>query len=252
MFCEQCGKQIIDGSQFCELCGAKQSEVKSTPSFPSVASAKDANQKIKQWLTQKNLLGLAALLIAISLFYYFLIRPIQEKQAYEDCFKALNETGLINSITSTSEKNFRIDSCVKSRGAEAIRERYEAEKNEREAEVKRKEDQEIVEREAKKLSYDQYKKLSMSRVNVESRDDTWSKTMILRGTITNSNSFDIQHIRLRTRVSSDSDGKNKIDEQDCEINNFIIYANSSKKFEAYCVFQSGYSRTALLSAEKAL
>lgn len=256
MFCENCGKQIVEDSQFCEFCGTKQLITKIASPSSVIAPVAGKTQIMEKWLTQKNIFGLAATLIAVSLFYYFLIRPIQEKRAYEDCFGALNEAGLINSITQTSEKNFRIDSCVKSRNADEIRKNSErenaakeAEQAARVAEEQRKASQEAAEKEAKKLSYDQFSKISRGKISVERRDD-WSGTMILRGTITNSNLFDIQNIRLRTSVTSDKAGKNKIDEQDCEIRNFIVYANTTKEFEAYCKFQSGYSWSKIISAEK--
>lgn len=268
MFCENCGKQIVEDSQFCEFCGAKQGAMKNVSLSSVSASASGKAQGIEKWLTQKNLFGLAAILIAVSLFYYFLIRPIQEKRAYEDCFKALNESGQIPVGMQTSEKNFRIDTCVKSRNADEIKMNYErenatkeAERVAKSAEEKRKAEQEMARREAVKLTPHEYANVKILNVNLIT-DYYWrignQEKIDITGNIKNENYFNIKNLVFHFDVTTDKQGKNKVGETDCSFNDssrdFVVFANTTKKFSISCYFEKGgvwYYHT-LKSVEKSL
>ena len=254
MFCEECGKQIENDSQFCEFCGTRQGAIKSISSSAINTYVKIKTPGIGKWLSQKNLFGVAAILIAISLFYYFLIRPIQEKRAYEDCFAALNETNQLFVGIQTSEKNFRIDTCVKSRNADEIRSNFEIEKATRQAEqtakdneVKRKEEQERAFKTAKTIpSYDWYS------IKIQNIDFFYNGRVT--GSIKNDQSYDIENLVIHLDLFTDKTVKNKVGETDCLLRNFIVYANSTKKFDVYCNIDDKqyWINYKLISGEKVL
>lgn len=90
----------------------------------------------QQWMSPRNLLALAAILIAITIFYYFLVRPMQEKRAYAECSATLND--VMYSSLPASQKEFLMESCVKSGGADKVpktmtRAEFEAKKAKAEA-----------------------------------------------------------------------------------------------------------------------
>lgn len=69
------------------------------------------------------------LIIAVSLFYFFLLRPRQEQKAYSDCLSALRDSDKLNDYNiQTPHGKTILDVCVKSRGAEGIRREGEKEK----------------------------------------------------------------------------------------------------------------------------
>ncbi len=254
MFCENCGKQIAEGSQFCELCGTKQGVAQSISSSTVAAPARGGVQGMRIWLTQKNLLVAAVLLVAISLFYYFLIRPVQERKAYEDCFGALNEADQLPVGIQTSEKNFRIDSCVKSRGASEIRANYSREQERkveeqvaRDATEKRKAEEELAKQRARKISNYDFQSIELPIVNsyVGNR---------ISGSIKNGLSYSIQNIVIHVDAYTDRSEKNKVGEANCGLRDFVIYANSTKKYSVYCNLEesANWFIYRIISAEKIL
>lgn len=76
------------------------------------------------------------ILVAIALFYYFLIKPQQEQKAYVDCLSALKESGKFNDITINSPYGkSSLDVCTKSKGADKIR--AEKAEKDKQAELKK-------------------------------------------------------------------------------------------------------------------
>jgi hypothetical protein len=65
MFCEKCGKQLPEGSAFCDGCGApvNAAQVKTTPTTVPVEAA--ASTKVKKSLGSKALIGIVAVVIIL-------------------------------------------------------------------------------------------------------------------------------------------------------------------------------------------
>ncbi len=265
MFCEHCGKKISQGNQFCEFCGKEQG-VNNKTTTSSAASSVGFGSMAK-WLSYRNLLGFAAVLIAISLFYYFLIRPIQEKRTYEDCFGALTETEQLPYGLQTSEKNFRLDTCVKSRGASEIRmnfklenERKAAEQAVKDTEEKRKVEEENAKKQARVMSPYELSNLELTISSIDFlRDNRLSgkEVFTVSGNIKNGNWFNVENVVLHFDVTTDKLGKNKIGETDCSLSTlakFVVFADTTKKFNQECYFEKGgnWYFHFIKSAEKAL
>ncbi|HKL73016.1 MAG TPA: zinc-ribbon domain-containing protein [Candidatus Onthovivens sp.] len=66
MYCQKCGKQIADGSKFCEICGAVQFEGGAQSSGVKMNLDSDAGQK-------KLLFGLLGIFLGSLGIHYFII-----------------------------------------------------------------------------------------------------------------------------------------------------------------------------------
>ena len=77
MFCPKCGKQIQEGSQFCEYCGTRVSPIE---------ELKPSRRKRRKWLSSLLILIIAVVLASSALAYlYFFPRVNPEKsKEYEN------------------------------------------------------------------------------------------------------------------------------------------------------------------------
>jgi hypothetical protein len=204
----------------------------------------------------KYFIPIGVAIIAFSVLYYLVIRPIQEKKAYEECFSALHDANLIDSPLSTSEKNFRMESCMKSGSAEAIRENttlleVQAAEDQmaKEAEEQRRKDENIAAAKARMLSNQEFNGVQLVKLAPFYKEYEWADE-IVKGTIKNTNSFKINNIVLRLTFFSND--KNIIGESKCDIPDFIVFPNTTKDFEIQCHFEKGTKKYSgnIFTAEK--
>ncbi|MDY0015965.1 MAG: zinc ribbon domain-containing protein [Bacteroidales bacterium] len=80
MHCEKCGKQIKDGSKFCQFCGEKIPNI----SFHKPSSSVKNDGKFNMDKIIKGSLAISFMIIALSVAYYFVIFiPHKENQIIE-------------------------------------------------------------------------------------------------------------------------------------------------------------------------
>ena len=98
MFCPNCGKQLADGSAFCDQCGAAQAPVAQpivTPTPQSAVAPASAVAKLKQKFPLPAMIALvAALLILISVFLPYM-------SANKETAKLLDEYGSMVALPGT-------------------------------------------------------------------------------------------------------------------------------------------------------
>lgn len=214
MTCGKCGKQVSDGNSYCGSCGAKTE----TADSPSIRVALEESDK--KLLTSKNALAFAAVLIAVALFYYFFMRPRQEQQAYADCVDALKEEGYTNLILGSAAGKSTLDLCVKSRGAEKIKEEAAIKKS---SEVAKK-----FQEEQKRLAEQvDLSKVKLTKPKVSTYDLSFgNQEVYFGGIVKNDNNYDIQNLGYKIEFFNKN---NKIDEYSGVIPK-VFYANSVNTF----------------------
>lgn len=164
------------------------------------------------------------ILVAVALFYYFLIRPKQEERAYTDCLSVLKDSEEFDINTSYGKSS--LDVCTKSRGAENIR--IEREFNIKQEEVK-KQAEEAMQKE-KELMFNELIKLSI--INIKSEWNNLGNGIYFKGKIKNDNNFDVRNIKVKIEIFSDKNSKNKIDDKEF-IASDVFYAKSTKDFSFF-------------------
>ena len=107
MFCENCGKKLAEESVFCEYCGTRQ-KMGNTSKALHIQRAEDVGESKKVLIfSYKGLLASAALLIAVSIAYYFVYRPMQRERDLNSC---LTNAEKISYYTTRKEAK---DFCIR-------------------------------------------------------------------------------------------------------------------------------------------
>ncbi len=165
------------------------------------------------------------ILVTVTIFYYFLIRPNIEEKKYSECVDAIIFSDKFNNdtIITPAGKSF-LDICVKTNGAEKIR----IEKEDRDAQENAKRLQEEANQKEKELSSDELKKLNIEDIKAEWGE--WNNDISFQGKIRNDNSFDVKNIKIKIEIfSQEKSKKNKLEEKEFDLSD-IYYARSNKDF----------------------
>ena len=110
MFCENCGKELIEGSKFCPNCGAEDGEVK-----PKAVNVKDLNTPKNKRMFKitaiclGSVISILVLLVIISLFINSSKSHISRQQTR---YHIIDNAGLLTSSEKDSLMN-RLDSIAK-------------------------------------------------------------------------------------------------------------------------------------------
>lgn len=188
--------------------------------------------------------------ISLSSLHYFVVRPNREKSMYSECINALNEADKLPPFLPVSEKNYRIESCIKGNLSASIKNETTDRRLEEESKVlletiekEKKEEEKNAILEKRKMSEYETRKISIESSKLEYSEflstNPRKDRLTISGTIKNENNFKVENILLSLFTFSDSKSTNKIGEDYCTIENTTVFPNASKKFSVSCEFEKG-------------
>ena len=190
------------------------------------------------------------LMVAYAFFYYLVLKPRAEQFAYSACLNALIASGKYNQDTiATPLGKSALDVCTKSQGAAQIN----TENEQRAQEELAKRAQEKIDQDNKKLDASDMLGIAIANLKLTANYEQYklsnNASYKVKGSINNSNSFNVTNITLKF-VIYDNSGKNKIDEVNCDLkdsgnafgNSTIFYSKTSKEFTQNCILPDGQWR----------
>lgn len=188
------------------------------------------NQATKLDKAVKISIIIGVILMALTLSYYFYVRPKQEQKVYSDCLNALKTSGKFNDVSvNTAFGKSALDICAKSHGAEVI-----------ENEIKQKalaESQKQADEQKRALQDDKIRTQLVSNISIKDFNMAASynpygisgNDFTIKGIIQNNNDFPVEKLVVKIEYF-DETGKSKIDEHSQEINK-VFYAKSEDDFQ---------------------